>query len=111
MARRLLSSKAFVIGACADPGAIMLRMTRTDAGPTTTIFVEGKILGPWIPEIHSAIKAIPDGQTRRLDLAGVTFVDAAGAQLLSSLQQNGIEIASCSHFISDLLDRYARNPL
>jgi len=89
----------------------MLRMTRTDAGPATIILVEGKILGPWVDEIRSAIQGIPAGRLRRLDLAGVTFVDAAGAQLLASLREDGIEITSSSHFIADLLERYARNPL
>jgi anti-anti-sigma regulatory factor len=88
----------------------MLRMTRTQSGPATIIFVEGKILGPWVDEVRSAVAAVPDGQARRLDLTGVTFVDAAGAELLAALRRDGVEIASCSHFVADLLERYARNP-
>ena len=88
----------------------MLRMTRAETGPMTTIFVEGKILGPWLAEIRSAIQDIPSGRARRLDLAGVTFVDAAGAELLALLRQDGVQLTSSSHFIADLLERYARNP-
>ncbi len=88
----------------------MLRMTRTESGPATTIFIEGKILGPWVPEIRAAIAAIPNGQSRRIDLAGVKYVDSAGAELLTTLRRDGLEIASCSQFVADLLERYARNP-
>ena len=88
----------------------MLRMTQTKLGRTTTVFAEGKILGAWVPEVRSAIDAIPDGHARKLDLGGVTFVDAEGAELISMLRRDGIEIVSCSHFLADLLDRYHRNP-
>lgn len=84
----------------------MLRMTRADAGPTATIRVEGKILGPWVSEVRSAVDALPKSGGRRLDLAGVSLVDASGARLLSTLESEGVELASCSHFVSDLLARY-----
>ena len=84
-------------------------MTRTDSGPTTTIFIEGKILGPWVAEIRSTIDAIPTDRARKLDLGAVTFVDAAGAALLAVLMRDGVEITSCSHFLTDLLDQYSRN--
>jgi ABC-type transporter Mla MlaB component len=89
----------------------MLRMTRADTGRVTTIIVEGKILGPWIAEVRAAIAAIPDGQQRRIDVARVTFVDSAGAELLATLQRDGIEVASCSQFIAELMKLAARNLL
>jgi anti-anti-sigma regulatory factor len=89
----------------------MLRMTRAESGRVTTILVEGKILAPWIPEIRAAIAAIPRGHRYRIDVARVTFVDSAGAELLATLQRDGIEIASCSQFIAELVQRAARNAL
>lgn len=89
----------------------MLRMTRTESGQVTTIFLEGKILGPWVPEIRAAVAAIRSGQTRRIDLAGVTFVDLAGAELLSALHRDGVEVASCSPFVEELMRHSARNAL
>ena len=38
-----------------------------------------------------------------LDLAAVTYMDAAGAQLLRELLREGIEIAACSSFLRELL--------
>jgi ferredoxin len=86
-------------------------MTRSDSGTHTTIFVEGKILAPWIPEIRAALALIPPGQARRIDLAGVTLVDREGAELLEALRRDGIEIASCSGFVAELIGRHARSGL
>lgn len=88
----------------------MLRMTRTESGPVTTILIEGKILGPWVPEIRAVIAAIPDSHRRRINLAGVTFVDPAGAELLATLRWDGVEVTSCPEFVAGLLERHARNP-
>ena len=87
----------------------MLRITRAELGPVTTIFLEGKILGPWVSEISAVIATIPKGHARRIDLAGVTFVDPPGAELVEALRRDGVEIASCPQFIAGLLERYARN--
>lgn len=89
----------------------MLRMTRAESGRVTTILVEGKILGPWISEVRAAIAAVPRGHRCRIDVARVTFVDSAGAELLATLQRDGVEIASCSRFIAELMRRAARNAL
>jgi hypothetical protein len=110
LARDLLVLLAIAAGPFAAPGEVMLRMTRTESGPATTIFIEGKILGPWVPEIVAAIAAIPEGHRRRIDLAGVTFVDHAGIELVAMLRRDGVEVASCSEFIAGLLERRARNP-
>lgn len=87
----------------------MLRMTRTESGPTTTIQIEGKILGPWVSEVRSAVDEIPKSNARRLDMAGVSLVDASGAQLILQLQKEGVEVTSCSHFVADLLAHYRQS--
>jgi translation initiation factor IF-2 len=87
----------------------MLRMTRAESGPVTTIYIEGKILGPWVSEIRAAIAAIPEGHARRIDLAGVTFVDPPGAELVDALRRDGVEVASCPQFVAGLLEHYGRN--
>jgi hypothetical protein len=38
-----------------------------------------------------------------LDLAAVTFVNAAGAELLRELTRQGIIISQCSAFVAELL--------
>ena len=82
----------------------MLRITRVENGGSVTLVLEGSLLGLWVQELLDACTP-PPGLTRptHLDLAGVTFVDAAGSRLLRNLITQGIEIAACSRFVAELL--------
>ncbi len=84
----------------------MLRITTTHHDPTTRIFkLEGKLQGPWIGELESAYSTsqVPP-ECVRLDLQGLTFVDAEGARLLASLIRNGVRVTACSGFVSEILN-------
>lgn len=87
----------------------MLKITDTRTGTTTTLVLEGSILGPWVAEIRTALAAIPRRRKRRIDLAAVTFVDAEGADLLAALRRDGVQIVSPSPFVDELLSLHARN--
>ena len=83
----------------------MLKITRlSHKGRGLTIKLEGEILGPWVGAVRDACTK-RDQQSGRLglDLAAVTYADAAGVQLLRDLVGEGIEIAACSTFIAELL--------
>src|SRR5262249_22142073 len=67
-----------------------------------TIKVEGELRGAWVGFARDAC-ATRGRRPRRLDLAGVTYVDAAGIQLLRDLLAEGVEIAACSSFVGELL--------
>src|SRR5262249_22119178 len=47
--------------------------------------------------------AIRGRRRLRLDLAAVTYADAAGLQLLRDLMAEGVGIAACSSFVGELL--------
>ena len=83
----------------------MLKITRlSHKGQGLTIKLEGEILGPWVGAVRDACtKRGRRSRRLRLDLAAVTYADAAGVQLLRDLMHAGIEIAGCSSFISELL--------
>jgi ABC-type transporter Mla MlaB component len=85
----------------------MLKITHvagTDSDPVRTLELEGELLAPWVGEVRQACAELMAGASRtRLDLAAVTFVDAAGVQLLRDLIRQGIEVAACSSFIAELL--------
>jgi hypothetical protein len=69
-----------------------------------TIKLEGQLLGPWVSAVRDACRARGRRSGRlRLDLAAVTYADAAGVQLLRDLVGAGVEIAACSGFVSELL--------
>jgi anti-anti-sigma regulatory factor len=85
----------------------MLKITRIDgAGPGVLVKVEGKLLQPWVEELTRACTQwATSANPLRLDLSAVTFVDAAGTQLLRELMRQGIAIAACSPFVAELLGR------
>ena len=83
----------------------MLKITRlSHKGQGLTIKLEGEILGPWVGAVRDACTQRGRRCRRlRLDLAAVTYADAAGVQLLRDLVGEGIEMAACSPFIAELL--------
>ena len=83
----------------------MLKITeiaQNDSGRTFKL--EGKLLGPWVDELRN-VCGQPLGRLEQLglDLAAVTFVNAAGAELLRELTRQGIIITQCSAFVAELL--------
>jgi hypothetical protein len=84
----------------------MLRITRfarSCAAPTVKL--EGKLLAPWVDEVRQVFVATDGAPFPRLDLAGLTFVDAAGARLLHELVAHGVQIESCAPYVAELLRR------
>jgi hypothetical protein len=90
----------------------MLRLTRiAGTHPTQIIKLEGKLLRPWVDEVRQACAADAGTTERtRLDLAALTFVDAAGEKLLRDLIDRGIEVVSCSSYVAELLRAKADEP-
>jgi anti-anti-sigma regulatory factor len=71
--------------------------------------LEGELLEPWVDAVRDACAQRSRRPKRlRLDLAAVTYVDAAGAQLLRDLMREGITIAACSSFVAELLQLRVR---
>jgi hypothetical protein len=82
----------------------VLMITRNIAEDTITFKLEGKLLAPWRQEVERACAEVPAGVLhKRLDLSELTFVDAAGVDLLRTLSQAGFEITDCSNFVAALL--------
>jgi hypothetical protein len=75
---------------------------RNDSGRTFKL--EGKLLGPWVDELlNVCTQPLDRAEQVALDLAAVTFVNAAGAELLRELIRRGITITRCSAFVAELL--------
>jgi hypothetical protein len=73
-------------------------------GPAQTLRLEGVLSGPWVVEVLAACaQAGVAARGLRLDLAAVTFVDAAGAGMLHDLMRQGVQLAPCSGFVRELL--------
>jgi hypothetical protein len=83
----------------------MLRITRfTGTHLNQTIKLEGKLLRPWVDEVRKACASGTDPACRTsLDLSALTFVDAAGEELLRELVGQGIKVVACSSYVAELL--------
>jgi anti-anti-sigma regulatory factor len=84
----------------------MLRITRIgSAEAAETVKLEGKLLGPWVDEVRQAVsQRVAEGSPVRLDLSALTFLDAAGTDLLRDLlQRKSVAITACSGFVAALL--------
>lgn len=86
----------------------MLRITRVDSEEGAIVRLEGRLVGPWVSELRSFVAAHADGVTRRLDIAGLDFVDRDGAELLIELRATGAEIVSARPYVAELLEAATR---
>ena len=70
----------------------MLRITVVESSETAvTLRVEGRITGPWVEELRTAcnVHGFPDKVQLSLELADISFADAAGIGLLKELRNRG----------------------
>jgi ABC-type transporter Mla MlaB component len=72
-----------------------------------TLKLEGSIKGPWVDELQRAwsasLKALP-GRPVKVDLAGVSFIDAEGRELLFRMKKAGAILQAASPFVRQVLD-------
>ena len=89
----------------------MLRITSVSQdGPLSSIKLEGKLLEPWVSQVDELFPVNDAVTMPRLDLADVTFVDAAGVALLRQLLYRGVQLNPCPPYVVELLQR-SRNSL
>jgi hypothetical protein len=83
----------------------VLKITEVSRSDSAITFkLEGKVLAPWVDELRRICTEPPhESRPIHLDLDAVTFVDAAGVELMRELIRQGITIARCSGFIAVLL--------
>jgi anti-anti-sigma regulatory factor len=81
----------------------MLRITRSESGDGVVLFLEGKLLEPWVGELCAAIGSAGSTTPLVLDLAALRFADSVGALLLATLQRRGVVLREPSAFIAALV--------
>jgi ABC-type transporter Mla MlaB component len=69
----------------------MLRITTHFTADELTFQLEGRLVGPWVTELRDCWRTNPgDGKRAiHIDLRAVTYVDAAGKELLTDLFRHG----------------------
>jgi hypothetical protein len=76
----------------------MLRITIHHDAESLTFQFEGTLVGPWVREAEACWQqTLADQQStiRRLDLRGVTAIDAAGKGFLKSAHTQGADLVAC----------------
>src|SRR5262245_2475740 len=75
----------------------MLRITTHDNPGSLTFQLEGRLAGPWVREAEDCWRSTLAGRPRpavRVDLTGVTFIDAAGKAFLAAAHARGAEFVA-----------------
>ena len=75
----------------------MFRITVTTRGGGTAIRVEGRLVRAWGDELRAcwqSLRAERSAGPLRIDLHGVTFIDATGKALLRALHEEGAELSA-----------------
>lgn len=82
----------------------MLRITLNEQeGKTPELILEGRLVGPWVSELRSAVAAARSvSGNLNLDLSGMHFVDTEGLTLLHSLSDQGVALRNATPFIQEL---------
>lgn len=81
---------------------ITFNTTFDHSNPAVTLRLEGQIVGCWVKEVELACaRARADGSPIMLDLAGVSFIENDGLEMLRGLQ--GVRLVNPSPFVAELL--------
>ena len=71
---------------------------------TTTLSIEGRVIGPWVAELGRACEPIlASGRGLRLDLSDVSFLSREGVALLRELRDRQVVLLHCSAFVAEQL--------
>ena len=82
----------------------MLKIEIEADDTTTTLRLEGQVIGPWVAELDRLCGDILDrGGALRLDLGTVSFVSHDGARLLRGLRARRATLANCSGLVAEQL--------
>jgi anti-anti-sigma regulatory factor len=91
----------------------MLRITVHDKPGGLTFQLEGRLAGPWVGVLQECWQSALARQRQpivRVDLTGVTFIDAAGRACLAALHRQGAEFVAADCLMKAVVDEITRSP-
>jgi anti-anti-sigma regulatory factor len=84
-----------------------LRIERVSNGAKTMLRISGRIAAQNLAELHAEIDG--KGKHTVLDLEHVTLVDVDGVRFLNECVLQGMELAHCSPYIREWMEREREN--
>jgi len=85
----------------------MLKITIHNSTNAATLNLEGRLAGPWVEELGRTWRAVKDNSPEKpviVDLCEVTFVDAEGRKLLSSMYEQGARLRTFGCMAKGIVD-------
>jgi ABC-type transporter Mla MlaB component len=88
----------------------MLRVTINKDSAVETWELEGKLSGEWVSELDRLWKqrSPQPGITTEVHLKAVSYIDAAGKQLLAQIRAHGAEIKGCGCMVRAFVEEIMR---
>ena len=90
----------------------MLRITITTRPEGVTVALEGRLAGPWVDELArcwKALAATEDAGSVSVQLDTVTFIDAAGKELLRTMHEEGAALAASGCMTRAILEEIRKH--
>jgi ABC-type transporter Mla MlaB component len=82
----------------------MLKISEPIANHTTTLKLEGRLVGPWVEQLREICEShLAEHRRVKLDFTDVTYADRGGVALLMNLRMRGVELINCSPFLAEEL--------
>ena len=91
----------------------MLRITVHDKLGTLTFQLEGKVAGAWVQVLEECWQSTLTGERRallRVDLTGVTFIDAAGQGCLAAIHRQGADFIAADALTRTIVAEITQAP-
>lgn len=84
----------------------MLKVTIKQIDSAETWELEGKLTGDWVAELDRCWKerVSPVGVSLQVHLKSVSYIDAAGKQMLARMHGRGVEIQGCGCMTRAVVD-------
>ena len=92
----------------------MLRITVHDNAESLTFQLEGRLAGLWVREAEACRQRTLASQRKPVlcfDLAGVTFIDAAGKAYLAAMHGLGAEFVAADCLTKAIVAEITRDPI
>jgi anti-anti-sigma regulatory factor len=90
----------------------MLRITVAAGTYGAVVAIEGRLAGPWVDALRTswrALAATRDPRSIRVDLDGVTFIDAAGKALLWAMHEQGADLRATGCMTRAIVEEISRS--
>jgi ABC-type transporter Mla MlaB component len=92
----------------------MLRITVHDKPRDLTFRLEGSLAGPWLRELQECWRTTLGSRRKpvlRVELTGVTFIDAAGQACLADMHRQGAEFVAADCLTRAIVAEITQSPL